>query len=157
MQHPIRIDRLRSSVLAAACALGLAGCASPASAPSSTTNPAMSHHHHTIDYIEFQVTDLARAKRFYGDAFGWRFTDYGPDYAGIQREGGGEVGGMMQVPSVTTGGPLVVLYSNDLEGSVRAVVAAGGTVVKEPFEFPGGRRFQFLDPSGNELAVWSES
>jgi uncharacterized protein len=113
------------------------------------------HTHHSIDYIEFTVRDLVAAKRFYGAAFGWTFTDYGPDYAGIQGPDR-EPGGLRRSDKVRTGGPLVVLYSNDLEASLAAVRAAGGTIVKEPFSFPGGRRFQFKDPSGNELAVWSE-
>ena len=121
---------------------------------SSETTPEVMHQHHTIDYIEFSVQDLPEAKRFYGAAFGWKFTDYGPDYAGIQRAAGGEVGGMHQVAEVRTGGPLVVLYSSDLEASVRAVTGAGGEIIKEPFTFPGGRRFEFQDPSGNLLAVW---
>ena len=116
----------------------------------------MTQQHHTIDYIEFTVLDLADAKRFYGTAFGWSFNDYGPAYAGIKKPGGGEVGGLNQGPKVDRGGPLVVLYSADLEASLSAVRDAGGRLVKEPFTFPGGRRFHFLDPSGNELAVWSE-
>ena len=113
------------------------------------------HHHHTIDYIEFTVRDMQAAQSFYGTAFGWRFTDYGPDYAGIQRhDGDGEVGGLRRDDEVTPGGALVVLFSEDLEASVRAVQAAGGKIVVEPFAFPGGRRFHFQDPSGNELAVW---
>ena len=114
------------------------------------------HHHHTLDYVELTVHDLEAAKRFYGEAFGWRFNDYGPEYAGIQRhDGQGEVGGM--VPGeVVPGGPLLILYSDDLESSVRAVTAAGGTITVEPFPFPGGRRFHFRDPAGNELAVWAE-
>ena len=112
------------------------------------------HTHHAIDYIEFTVRDLAAAKLFYAAAFGWRFTDYGPEYAGIQGPDG-EVGGLWQAPEMRLGGPLVVLYSTDLEASLAAVRSAGGTIAKEPFAFPGGRRFQFLDPSGNELAVWT--
>lgn len=110
--------------------------------------------HHTIDYIEINVTDLPRAKQFYGEAFGWTFNDYGPDYAGICK-GDGEAGGLRLAPEVTRGGPLVILFSDDLEASVRAVNDAGGRIVVEPFDFPGGRRFQFTDPSGNELAVWA--
>ncbi|MGD8328379.1 MAG: VOC family protein [Acidobacteriota bacterium] len=117
----------------------------------------MPQQHHTIDYIEFSVSEMAEAKRFYTGAFGWSFNDYGPEYAGIKKEGGGEVGGMRQVAEVTRGGPLVILYSDDLEASLQAVRDAGGEIVTEPFEFPGGRRFHFTDPSGNELAVWSES
>jgi len=132
-------------------------CATPD--PRSKGQPTMAeeaHTLHTIDYIELTVTDLAEAKRFYAAAFGWSFNDYGPDYAGIKKPGGGEVGGMRQDAEVQRGGPLVVLYSNDLEASESAVSKAGGQIVVEPFSFPGGRRFHFLDPAGNELAVWSE-
>ncbi|MFO0667885.1 MAG: VOC family protein [Polyangiaceae bacterium] len=113
------------------------------------------HVHHAIDYIEFSVTDVAEAKRFYREAFGWAFNDYGPDYAGIVRHGGGESGGVCKVPRVTSGGPLVVLYSDDLDATLGKVRSAGGRIVKEPFEFPGGRRFHFADPFGNELGVWA--
>lgn len=111
--------------------------------------------HHRIDYIELTVSDMPTAQRFYREAFGWEFTDYGPDYAGI-KSGDGEMGGMRSDAAVKTGGPLVILYSGDLEASVEQVKAAGGTISTAPFEFPGGRRFHFTDPSGNELAVWSE-
>ncbi len=117
----------------------------------------MDQTHHVIDYIEFKVTDMQAAKGFYSQAFDWRFTDYGPDYAGIQKPGGkGEVGGLLLADSVDGGGPLVILYSKDLEATLQRVVDAGGKIVVEPFEFPGGRRFQFSDPSGNELAVWTD-
>ena len=119
---------------------------------------AETHQHHAIDYIELAVTDLAEARRFYADAFGWEFNDYGPQYAGIRGHDGGEVGGLRPDPQPRTGGgPLVLLYSADLDGSVQAVRAAGGTIVVEPYGFPGGRRFHFADPSGNELGVWSEA
>lgn len=114
------------------------------------------HTHHAIDYVEFSVRDLAAAKRFYTGAFGWHFTDYGPEYAGVS-VGGREIGGFCQTDEARTTGPLVVLYSNNLDDSLKAVKAAGGTIVKEPFSFPGGRRFHFADPSGSELAVWSEA
>lgn len=111
--------------------------------------------HHAIDYIEFTVRELDASKRFYAAAFGWEFNDYGPGYAGIRdAKGEGEVGGF-RVGEPVAGGLLVVLYSDDLEASVAAVEAAGGTIVTEPFAFPGGRRFHFHDPSGNELAVWA--
>ncbi len=113
------------------------------------------HPHHGIDYIEFTVTDMQAAQAFYGKAFGWEFTDYGPDYAGI-RKGDGEMGGFRSDIPVKPGGVLVILYSKDLAASLEAVQAAGGAITTEPFEFPGGRRFHFADPSGNELAVWSE-
>ncbi|MEU1985110.1 VOC family protein [Nocardia sp. NPDC019395] len=117
------------------------------------------HTHHGIDYIELTVTDLDTAKRFYRSAFGWEFNDYGPDYAGIRRFDGspGEAGGLAPGTEVRRGGPLVLLYSDDLDTTLRAVGAAGGAVTEGPFDFPGGRRFHFTDPSGNELGVWSES
>ena len=114
----------------------------------------MASTHHAIDYVEFTVRDLGAAKRFYAAAFGWQFNDYGPEYAGIKGVDG-EVGGFRQAAQVSTGGPLVVLYSKDLDKTLAAVRAAGGKIVREPFAFPGGRRFQFTDPSGNELGVWS--
>lgn len=114
------------------------------------------HTHHAIDYVEFTVRDLGAAKQFYAAAFGWTFNDYGSEYAGI-RGADGEVGGLRQAAELRPRGPLVVLYSNDLEASLSAVRSAGGTIVQEPFPFPGGRRFHFTDPSGNELAVWSEA
>lgn len=117
------------------------------------------HTHHAIDYIEITVNDVAEAKRFYNAAFGWEFNDYGPGYAGIKGESR-EQGGLAQregAPRATSGGgPLVVLYSRDLDATLAAVKSAGGTVVTEPFAFPGGRRFHFADPSGNELGVWAE-
>jgi uncharacterized protein len=111
--------------------------------------------HHAIDYVEFAVTDIEAAKAFYGAAFGWSLADYGPDYAGIQ-SGGKEVGGLRRDSEVQAGGPLVIIYSKDLEGSVEAVRAAGGAILKPIYAFPGGRRFHFADPAGNELAVWSD-
>ena len=117
----------------------------------SRTSP---HVHHAIDYIEIAVADVSEAKRFYAAAFGWTFNDYGPEYAGI-RGNDGEVGGLHQSTQLRTAGPLVILYSNDLEATLSLVQSAGGVVVKEPFSFPGGRRFHFRDPSDNELAVWS--
>ena len=116
----------------------------------------MASTHHEIDYVEFTVRDLAAAKRFYSTAFGWQFNDYGPEYAGIKGERG-EVGGLHQTAEPRTGGPLVILYSKDLEKTLAAVRSAGGKIVREPFAFPGGWRFQFTDPSGNELGVWSEA
>lgn len=102
------------------------------------------------------VTDMEKAKRFYASAFGWAFNDYGPDYAGIRKPGGGEAGGLRAAPRVAAGGPLVVLYSENLESTFESVKKAGGAVTKPIFEFPGGRRFEFKDPSGNELAVWGK-
>ncbi|RBY90689.1 VOC family protein [Blastococcus sp. TF02A-26] len=115
--------------------------------------------HHAIDYVELAVTDLDRSKRFYAEAFGWEFTDYGPGYAGFRdaRGGAAEAGGLALADAVRTGGgPLVLLFSTDLDATLEAVTRAGGRVVDGPYEFPGGRRFHFTDPDGTELGVWSE-
>ena len=119
----------------------------------------MQQAHHVIETVEFAVRDLVRAKRFYAGAFGWASTDYGPAYAGIQSPDG-EICGLAESDDVwaggpQTGGPLVILFSDDPEASRRAVESAGGVVSKAPFAFPGGRRFHFRDPSSNELAVWA--
>ncbi|MCB9623198.1 MAG: VOC family protein [Sandaracinus sp.] len=110
------------------------------------------HVHHAIDYVEITVSDLPAAKAFYSAAFGWSLVDYGPSYAGIAGEGK-EAGGLA-LGTPHPGGPLVVLFSNDLDASLEAVEGAGGRITKPIFDFPGGRRFHFTDPSGNELAVW---
>lgn len=117
--------------------------------------------HHALDYIEIGVVDFDATKAFYGAAFGWTFNDYGPGpaYVGIRGFGPDEtveVGGFYVTDTVRPGGPLVLLYSDDVEASLAAVREAGGEVSEEPFEFPGGRRFHFRDPSGNELGVWSD-
>lgn len=93
-------------------------------------------------------------KAFYGEAFGWSFTDYGPTYA-APRDAGLD-GGFQADAEDAPAKPLVILYSDDLEASLAGVTAAGGTITKSIWEFPGGRRFHFTDPSGNELAVWSD-
>ena len=107
-----------------------------------------------IDYIEFQATDIQKTKQFYAQAFGWKFEDYGPDYTSFVD--GRIAGGFAKAASVAHGGPLVVIYAVDLAAAETKIRAAGGTITKEPFSYPGGRRFHFTDPSGNELAVWSE-
>ncbi len=111
-------------------------------------------HDKRIDYIEFPTTDMAAAKAFYSRAFGWSFQDWGAAYASF--EDGRLAGGLRLEEEVAPGGPLVVLYAVDLEAVQSAVSSAGGTIVKEIFSFPGGRRFHFTDPSGNLLAVWSD-
>jgi uncharacterized protein len=116
------------------------------------------HLHHRIDYIELGVTDLSAAKKFYADAFGWAFNEYGPAYAGIRTDPadpGAEIGGLNGEVAASPGGPLVLLYSDHLDATLRSVTDAGGTVVARPYEFPGGRRFHFADPSGNVLGVWA--
>ena len=106
-----------------------------------------------IDYVEWPAADLPATKGFYEKAFGWTFTDYGPDYAAF--EGQGADGGFFK-PEATPPKPLVILYAHDLEAMEAKVVAAGGVISTAIFSFPGGRRFHFTDPAGNELAVWSD-
>jgi len=106
------------------------------------------------DYIEFTVHDLAKAKAFYGKVFGWAFTDYGPTYTSFDD---GKIGGGFTTDgAVRPGGPLMVFYAADLDATLARAKAAGAVVTKPPFAFPGGRRFQFADPDGTEIAVWSE-
>lgn len=110
-----------------------------------------------INYIELPAEDLDRAKQFYGDAFGWTFEDYGPDYCGFND--GAMDGGFYRSPlhsSSDDGAALVILYADDLEALERKVKDSGGTIAKPIFSFPGGRRFHFRDTVGNELAVWSD-
>jgi D-aminopeptidase len=112
-------------------------------------------HDRRIDYVEFSTTDMKASKDFYSAVFGWKFQDWGPDYASF--EDGRLTGGFRSMNEVIGGGPLVIIYALDLEAVEASVRANGGTIVKEIFSFPGGRRFEFTDPSGNELAVWSDS
>jgi predicted enzyme related to lactoylglutathione lyase len=114
--------------------------------------------HAKLDYVEFPASDLSATKAFFQAAFGWQFVDYGPDYAAFS--GQGLDGGFFRSDLASTterGGALLVIYSEDLERTLAEVEAAGGRVVRPIFDFPGGRRFHFLEPSGNELAVWGEA
>ncbi len=114
----------------------------------------MSHTpHHRIDYVEFNVASIAAAKQFYGDAFGWTFQDYGPDYCEFRD---GRLTGGFAHGEAAPGGALIVLFSDDLENSQAAIEAAGGSITQPIFDFPGGRRFHFRDRDGYELAVWSD-
>ena len=113
-----------------------------------------------IDYVELAVDDLAGAREFYAKALGWEFTDYGPDYAGIQdpRTPGAEFGGLSpHTPASRGAGVLALVRSEDVEATLASVLAAGGEVVVELHEYPGGRRFTFADPSGNILGVYQPS
>ena len=106
-----------------------------------------------LDYLELPGGDLPASKAFYGAAFGWKFIDYGPEYAAFDE--GLDGGFDAQADAVRM--PLPVLFATDLEAMLARVEAAGGTIVEPIFAFPGGRRFHFRDPAGNELAVWSET
>ncbi len=107
-----------------------------------------------IDYIEFPAVSIEATKRFYTEVFGWKFEDYGPAYSSFHD--GRLAGGFTTDAPAPALSPLVVLYSSRLEEIEQKVKAAGGAIVKEIFSFPGGRRFHFTDPSGNQLAVWSD-
>jgi predicted enzyme related to lactoylglutathione lyase len=115
----------------------------------------MSDNHHKIYYVELPAISGAAMKAFYGEAFGWTFTDYGPHYVafhGAGIEGGFDESRDYIAPN--SPGAFVILYSDDLEATQRAIKSAGGDICVETYGFPGGSRFHFKDPSGNELGVW---
>jgi predicted enzyme related to lactoylglutathione lyase len=107
-----------------------------------------------VDYIEFPATNIAETKKFYSEVFGWEFTDYGPTYTSFVD--GKLAGGFTTDTPMTRGGALVVLFALELQAVKAKILVQGGKIVRETFEFPGGRRFHFTDPNGNELAVWSD-
>jgi uncharacterized protein len=110
-----------------------------------------------IDYLELPARDLDAVQQFYQQAFGWEFTAYGPDYRAFSD--GVMNGGFYRADrhsSTDNGAALIVLYASDLEQAQETVLASGGRLAKVIFSFPGGRRFHFRDPNGNELAVWSD-
>lgn len=108
-----------------------------------------------LDYVEFGCADTVRVKSFYQSVFGWHFTDYGPGYTCFND--GRLRGGFTTEIQPGSGGPLVVLYAWDLALMRTRIIAAGGAIVKQTFEFPGGCRFHFSDSEGNVLAVWSDA
>ena len=116
--------------------------------------------HEKINYLEFPAKDLVATKAFFSQAFNWLFTDYGPEYSAFSAETAGLEGGFYSADlsaSTYSGSALVVFYSEALEATEQKITAAGGSIVKDIFPFPGGRRFHFTDPSGNEFAVWSNT
>jgi uncharacterized protein len=110
-----------------------------------------------IDYVEFHAVDLAATRQFFEALFGWKFENYGPDYTSFAdgRINGGFARGEKRA-SVANGSALIVFYHPELEKVRDKVVALGGKITQEIFSFPGGRRFHFTEPSGNEMAVWGE-
>ena len=107
-----------------------------------------------INYVEFKANDLEEIKQFYSLAFGWSFQDYGPNYVAFSDSG--LEGGFAKSDEAVINGALVILYHEDLEEIKKKIVRAKGIISVDIYPFPGGRRFYFRDPSGNELAVWSE-
>lgn len=112
----------------------------------------MTNNH--INYIELKAKDLELVKDFYSKSFGWTFTDYGPDYAAFFDSG--LDGGFERSDAEIINGALVVLYHDHLEKAKKAIISSNGKISIDIFSFPGGRRFHFIDPAGNELAVWSD-
>ena len=115
------------------------------------------NEHGKLNYVEFPCRDIAKTKAFFERAFGWSFVDYGPEYTSFSNQG--LDGGFFksdQCAATKAGSALLVFYSARLEETLTNVQSAGGAVVQPIFAFPGGRRFHFTEPSGNEFAVWSE-
>ena len=113
--------------------------------------------HEKINYVELPAKDLTATKAFFESVFGWSFTDYGPEYTAFENQG--LDGGFFQsdlASSTEIGAALIVFYSNQLEATLAKVEKAGGSILRPIFSFPGGRRFHFTEPSGNEFAVWGE-
>ena len=115
------------------------------------------NEHEKINYVEFPAKDIEATKAFFSAVFGWSFVDYGPGYTAFSDEGidGGFFKSDLST-SIEHGRALVVFYSNELEKTQLKIEQHGGEIVKTIFSFPGGRRFHFSDPSGNEYAVWSD-
>ena len=115
------------------------------------------NQHEKMNYVELPAKDLSETKAFFESAFGWSFTDYGPDYTAFENQG--LDGGFFQADlasSTDNGAALIVFYSDQLEATLAKVEKAGGSILKPIYSFPGGRRFHFTEPSGNEFAVWGE-
>jgi len=115
------------------------------------------NEHEKINYVEYPAKNLTATKQFFNFAFGWTFVDYGPDYTAFSNQG--LDGGFFKSELTSTsdkGAALIVFYSQNLEATEIKVRQVGGLISKEIFSFPGGRRLHFIEPSGNEFAVWSD-
>jgi len=115
------------------------------------------NQHEKMNYVEFPAKDLGATKAFFESIFGWSFTDYGPEYTAFENQG--LDGGFFQsdlASSTENGAALIVFYSDQLEATLAKVEKAGGLILKPIYSFPGGRRFHFTEPSGNEFAVWGD-
>ena len=113
--------------------------------------------HEKMNYVEFPAKDLGATKAFFESVFGWSFVDYGPEYTAFENQG--LDGGFFKsdlASSTEKGAALIVFYSNQLEATLAKVEKAGGSILRPIYSFPGGRRFHFTEPSGNEFAVWGE-
>ncbi|MEH0711278.1 VOC family protein [Vibrio owensii] len=116
------------------------------------------HQHEKLNYVEFGTRDINATKQFFEQTFGWSFVDYGPEYCAFSGQGlDGGFYAAEQVSQTTNGAALLVFYSSDIHATLVKVEQCGGQVIRPIFEFPGGCRFHFTEPSGNEFAVWSEN
>ncbi len=116
------------------------------------------NEHEKINYVELPASNLNKTKAFFTEVFGWSFQDFGPEYSAFSNQG--LDGGFYKADlasSASSGSALVVFYSNSLEATLQKITNANGLIVKPIFSFPGGRRFHFREPSGNEFAVWSDA
>lgn len=115
------------------------------------------NEHEKINYVEFPAVNIGQTKEFFKQAFGWSFEDFGPEYSAFSNQGldGGFYKSELK-SSTDNGSALIVFYSANLEATLKKIEKAGGVIIKPIFSFPGGRRFHFTDPSGNEFAVWSD-
>ncbi len=114
------------------------------------------NEHEKMNYVEFPAKAIDATKAFFTAVFGWSFVDYGPEYTAFSNEG--LDGGFFKsdlASSTANGSALIVFYSRELENTQAKIEDAGGSIIRPIFSFPGGRRFHFSDPSGNEFAVWS--
>lgn len=113
--------------------------------------------HEKIDYVEFPARDIKETQAFFSSVFGWEFRDYGPDYCDFSDNGinGGFYRADLE-SRYEKGSTLIVFYSENLEGTLDKIEKSGGTITRSIFSFPGGRRFHFIEPSGNEFGVWSD-
>ena len=118
-----------------------------------TTDLSNKRKNGQVQYIEFLSADIKQAKRFYTESFGWKFEDYGPEYSAFE---GDYIDGGFTLGKPVKGSILVIIYDADIEAAMHKVIKAGGSISKDIFSFPGGRRFHFTDPDNNELAVWSD-
>ena len=115
------------------------------------------NEHKKLNYVEFAASDLAATKTFFASTFGWHFVDYGDEYTAFSDQG--LDGGFYKADLASnpkSGGALLVFYSDSIESTLEEVKQNGGKIIEEIFDFPGGCRFHFIEPSGNEFAVWSE-
>lgn len=116
------------------------------------------NNHEKLNYVEFAARDLLATKTFFSNVFDWEFVDYGPEYSAFSNQG--LDGGFYQADmcsQTSNGAALLVFYSADIQATLQKVINCGGTIIKPLFDFPGGCRFHFSEPSGNEFAVWSEA